>query len=119
VKHVLASQGWQINTAFIERVNLTIRPHVAAVGRRVITLCKQEDGLRQQLPLYHVYYNFCLPHASLRQPLPQPLSTNGKGSAKTWRHCTPAMAAGLTDHVWHLREVLRFRVPLWPQPAEV
>jgi IS1 family transposase len=58
VKHVLAPQGWQINTAFIERVNLTIRQHVAAVGRRVITLCKGEAGARQQLALYHMYYNF-------------------------------------------------------------
>jgi IS1 family transposase len=61
VKQVLVSQGWQINTAFIERVNLTIRQHVAAVGRRVITLCKGEGGLRQQLALYHGYYNFCFP----------------------------------------------------------
>ena len=69
IEQVLAAQGWHINTAFIERVNLTIRQHVAAVGRRVLTLCKGEDGLRQQLVLYHMYYNFCLPHASLRQPL--------------------------------------------------
>jgi IS1 family transposase len=117
VQQVLAACGWQINTAFVERVNLTIRQHVAAVGRRVSTLCKGEDGLRQQLALYHVYYNFCLPHTSLRQPLPQPLRTNGMGSAKQWWPCTPAMAAGLTDHVWTLREVLLFRVPPWPQPA--
>ena len=64
VQQVLAAHGWQINTAFIERINLTIRQHVAAVGRRVSTLCKGEDGVRQQLTLYHVYYNFCLPHAS-------------------------------------------------------
>jgi len=70
VEQVLAPCGWQINTAFIERVNLSIRQHVAAVGRRVSTLCKGKDGLRQQLALYHVYYNFCLPHASLRQPVP-------------------------------------------------
>jgi IS1 family transposase len=119
VQQVLAACGWQINTAFIERVNLSIRQHVAAVGRRVTTLCKGEDGMRQQLVLYHVYYNFCLPHASLRQPLPQPEPPNGTGSAKLWRPCTPAMAAGLTDHVWTLREVLLFRVPPWPQPAGV
>jgi IS1 family transposase len=65
VQQVLAACGWQINTAFIERVNLSMRQHVAAVGRRVTTLCKGEQGLRQQLALYHVYYNFCLPHASL------------------------------------------------------
>jgi IS1 family transposase len=119
VQHVLAACGWQINTAFVERLNLTIRQHVAAVGRRVTTLCKHEAGLRQQLMLYQVYYNFCLPHASLRQPLPQPLPTHGTGSAKCWQAQTPAMAAGLTDHVWTLREVLLFRVPPWPQPAQV
>ena len=119
IQQVLAAHGWQINTAFVERVNLTIRQHVAAVGRRVATLCKGEDGLRQQLALYHAYYNFCLPHASLRQPLPQPEPTNGTGSAKRWQPRTPAMAAGLTDHVWTLREVLLFRVPPWPQPQQV
>ncbi len=119
INQVLAACGWQINTAFIERLNLSIRQHVAAVGRRVTTLCKGEDGLHQQLALYHMYYNFCLPHASLRVPLPQPLPTNGTGSAKQWRPQTPAMAAGLTDHVWTLREVLLFRVPPWPQPAGV
>jgi IS1 family transposase len=117
VQQVLAACGWQINTAFIERVNLTIRQHVAAVGRRVMTLCKGAEGLRQQLALYHVYYNFCLPHASLRVPLLQPEPTNGTGSTKRWRLRTPAMAAGLTDHVWTLREVLLFRVPPWPQPV--
>src|SRR2546426_442943 len=117
VQQVLAACGWQSNTAFIERVNLSMRQHVAAVGRRVSTLCKGEDGLRQQLALYHVYHNFCLPHAGVRQALPLPESTNGTGSAKQWRPCTPAMAAGLTDHVWMLREVLLFRVPSWPQPA--
>jgi len=119
VNRVLSPLGWQINTAFIERVNLSIRQHVAAVGRRVATLCKGEEGLRQQLTLYHVYYNFVLPHASLRQPLPVPESINGRGSAKRWRPCTPAMAAGLTDHVWSLREVLLYRVPPWPQPQTV
>jgi hypothetical protein len=112
---LLAPLGWQINTSFVERINLTIRQHVAAVGRRVSTLCKGEDGLRQQLVLFQTYHNFCLPHASLRQPLLQPVPTNGTGSAKVWRSCTPAMAAGLTDHVWTLREVLLFRVPPWPQ----
>ena len=116
VQQVLASLGWQINTAFVERLNLNLRQHVAAVGRRVTTLCKGEDGLRQQLALYQTYYNFCLPHASLRQPLPQPVPTNGTGSAKMWRPCTPAMAVGLTDRVWTLREVLLYRVPPWPQP---
>ena len=119
VEHLLAPLGWHINTAFVERINFTIRQHVAAVGRRVSTLCKGEDGLRQQVAVFHCYYNFCLPHASIRQPLPQPEPTHGTGAATLWRPCTPAMAAGLTDHVWTLREVLLFRVPPWPQPAGV
>jgi IS1 family transposase len=119
VNAVLAPLGCQINTAFIERLNLTLRQHVAAVGRRVITLCKGEDGMRQQLVLFQAYHNFCLPHASLRVPLAAPIPTNGTGSAKQWQPRTPAMAVGLTDHVWTLREVLLFRVPPWPQPAGV
>jgi IS1 family transposase len=51
VQQVLAACGWQIQTAFVERLNLSLRQHVAAVGRRVNTLCKGEDGLRQQLTL--------------------------------------------------------------------
>jgi hypothetical protein len=119
VNQVLSPLGWQINTAFVERINLSLRQHVAAIGRRVATLCKGEEGLRQQLAVYHVYHNFVLPHASLRQPLPIPEVTNGTGSAKQWRPYTPAMAARLTDHVWTLREVLLYRVPPWPQPQVV
>jgi IS1 family transposase len=116
VNQVLSPLGWQINTAFVERLNLSLRHHVAAIGRRVSTLCKGDEGLRQQLALYHTYYNFCLPHSSLRLPLAQPEATKGTGSARQWHLQTPAMAAGLTDHVWTLREVLLFRVP---QPAGV
>jgi hypothetical protein len=119
VEQVLAACGWQIQTAFVERLNLDMRQRVAAVGRRVTTLCKGEDGMRQQLVLFHAYHNFCLPHASLRVPLVAPVPTHGTGSAKRWQPRTPAMAAGLTDHVWTLREVLLFRVPPWPQPAMV
>jgi hypothetical protein len=119
VEQVLSACGRKINTAFIERLNLDIRQRVAAVGRRVNTLCQGTEGLRHQLTVYHTYYNFCLPHSSLRQPVPVPEVTNGSGSAKRWRPCTPAMAAGLTDHVWTLQEVLMFRVPPWPQPQMV
>jgi IS1 family transposase len=115
IEQILSACGWTINTAFIERLNLDIRQRVAAVGRRVNTLCKGEDGLLDQLTLFQTYHNFCLPHASLRQPLLIPEATTGRGSAKVWRPGTPAMAAGLTNHVWSLKEVLLYRVPPWPQ----
>ena len=118
-QQVLAAYGWKINTAFVERLNLDLRQRVAAVGRRVTTLCQGEDGLQQQLVLFQTYHNFVLPHASLRQALRLPEATNGNGSARLWRPCTPAMAAGLTDHVWSLNEVLLCRVPPWPQTQMV
>src|SRR5919198_16488 len=100
VQQVLAACGWQIQTAFVERLNLSLRQRVAAIGRRSATSCKGEDGLGCQLALFHVYYNFVLPHASLRQPVPQPVPTHGTGSATQWRPQTPAMAAGLTAYEW-------------------
>jgi hypothetical protein len=54
-------------------------------------------------------WNFVLPHASLRLPLSDLM--DAMESSKRWKSRTPAMAAGLTDRVWSLREVLMFRVP--------
>ena len=97
-----------------------MRQRVAAIGRRVNTLCQNEDGLQHQLTLFHVYHNVVLPHVSLCQPLLVPKSTYGTGSAKVWRPCTPAMAAGVTDHVWTLQEVLALsRATVAPAPGAV
>ena len=119
VQQELAACGWQLQTAFVERLNLSLRQRVAAIGRRSATPCKHQEGVGYHLTLFQVYHNFVLPHASLRQALAAPLPTNGPGSAKVWRPCTPAMAAGLTDRVWSLQEVLLYRVPPWPQPQMV
>jgi transposase-like protein/IS1 family transposase len=113
IESILTKRGWKINTSFAERLNLDFRQHVAAIGRRVNTLCKHEAGLRQQLAIFHAYHNFVLPHASLRLPLPDLMDAMESG--KRWQPQTPAMAAGLTDRVWSLREVLMYRVPPWPQ----
>jgi hypothetical protein len=80
IEQVLAACGWQMNTSFVERLNLSLRQRVAAIGRRSATPCKSEDGLGQQLALFQVYHNFVLPHASLRQALPEPVPTNGCGA---------------------------------------
>jgi hypothetical protein len=116
VDRVLAAHGWLINTSFVERLNLSRRQRVAAIRRRSASSCKSDTGLSQPLILFQGYHNFVLPHASLRLPLAEPMATNGTGSAKVWQPRTPAMAAGLTNHVWTLREVLMYRVPPWPQP---
>src|SRR5215467_5312920 len=49
----------------VECLNLDFRQHVAAIGRRVNTLCKHEVKLRYPLALCHVYHNCELPHVSL------------------------------------------------------
>jgi IS1 family transposase/transposase-like protein len=115
IYQLLAKRGWKINTSFAERLNLDFRQHVAAIGRRVNTLCKHEAGLHQQLTIFQTYHNFVLPHASLRLPLPELVEPMESG--KRWQLRTPAMAAGLTDRVWSLREVLMYHVPPWSQPS--
>jgi IS1 family transposase len=119
VDRVLASCGWQISTAFIERLNLSLRQRVVAIRRRSASPCKSGQGLSHQLVLFQGYHNFVLPHASLRQAVAEPIATNGSGSAKVWWQQSPAMAPGLIDHVWTLQAVLMFRVPPWPQPPTV
>jgi IS1 family transposase len=106
-----------INTYGVERNNLTIRQHSRRLGRKVNAFSKKQVYLKYQLALAFAYYHFCCPHRGLRQRLDPPLPTkNGRGSPKKWRPITPAMAAGLTDHVWTIDELLSFRVPpqfLW------
>lgn len=101
-----------INTYGVERNNLTIRQHSRRMGRKVNAFSKDRDYLEHQLTLAFAYYHFVAPHRGLRQRLPHALPTKGrKGSYKKWKPVTPAMAAGLTDHVWTLDELLSFRVP--------
>ena len=114
-----AAPGGPRNPACLARLTRTIRPQGAAVGRRGATLGQGEDGVRQPRGLSHGSDHGCLPHASFCQPLPLPEPTNGTGSARPGRPCTPAMAVGRTEHVWTLREGLLFRVPPWPPPQSV
>lgn len=101
-----------ISTYGVERNNLTIRQHSRRMGRKVNAFSKDREYLKHQLALAFAYYHFVIPHRGLRQRLEQPQPTNGsKGSPKKWIERTPAMAAGLTDHIWTMDELLSFRVP--------
>jgi IS1 family transposase/transposase-like protein len=106
-----------ITTSGVERNNLTVRQHSRRIGRKVNAFSKAPDYLEHQLTLAFAYYHFVVPHRGLRQRLLCPTPTKGrKGSPKKWKPVTPAMAAGLTDHVWTMDELLSFRVPpksLW------
>jgi hypothetical protein len=60
--------------------------HIAALTRLTNAFSKKWENLRAAIALHFAYYNFCRVHSSLR--------------------VTPAMEAGLTDHVWELKELL-------------
>jgi len=104
----------RLNTAFIERVNLTVRHGVAALARRTWATAQQAPHLLAHLEWWRAYYHFVRPHASLRVALMQPRERSGKLLAQRYRHRTPAMAAGRTDRRWTVPEVLSYPLPAVP-----
>jgi transposase-like protein len=92
--------GKHINTSYIERINATFRSAMAALTRRGRRLVHQDETLERSMYLTGCVYNFCSAHRSLRLP---------QKHGKKWLPRTPAMAAGWTDHVWSIRELLEFR----------
>ncbi len=78
-----------INTAYIERLNATLRTWMLYLVRRTRTPSGSCQRFEQALFWTACVYNFCHRHASL------------DGS--------PAMAAGLTDHIWSIEERIRYR----------
>jgi len=105
----------RLNTAFVERVNLTIRQGVAALARRTWATAQAAPALRAHLEWWRGYYHFVRPHASLRILLAQPVERGGRRLPRRYRQRTPAMAAGLTSRRWTVRELLL--VPLPPAPG--
>jgi len=104
----------RLNTAFIERVNLTVRHGVAALARRTWSTAQQAPHLLAHLQWWRAYYHFVRPHASLRVTLGQPRERGGKLVAQRYRQRTPAMAAGRASRQWSTREVLCYPLPPVP-----
>src|SRR5712692_3457156 len=104
----------RLNTAFIERVNLTVRHGIAALARRTWATVQQAPQLSVHLEWWRAYYHFVRPHTSLRVALVQPRARGGKLLAQRYRHRTPAMAAGRTNRRWTAREVLCYPLPPVP-----
>ena len=101
----------RLNTAFIERVNLTVRHGVAALARRTWATSQQTSQLLAHLEWWRAYYHFVRPHQSLRVALVQPRERGGNRLAQRYRQRTPAMAAGRTTRRWTTREVLLCPLP--------
>jgi hypothetical protein len=101
-----------VNTSFVERDPLTQRQSNRRLTRHTNGFFKDLTGFEKHLWLSLAYYHLELSHQSLRERLPTPEPTHGAGSPRPWRPVTPAMAAGLTDHIWTTGELLAYRVPL-------
>jgi hypothetical protein len=100
----------RVHTSFVERDNLTQRQSNRRLTRRTHGFSKDLRWFEKQLWVSLASYHLLLPHTRLQEPLPTPEPTRGLGSQRKWRPVTPAMAAGLTDHVWTTHELLSYRV---------
>ncbi len=83
---------WRICTSIVERNNLTIRMQMRRFTRLTNAFSKKRENLKWALALFFAYYNFCRPHSSVK--------------TEDVKKRTPAMASGLTDHVWSIKELL-------------
>jgi hypothetical protein len=90
----------RLTTAFVERVNLTVRQSVAALTRRTWSTAQTVPGLLAQLTWWRGYYHFVRPHYSLRVALARPRDRGSGRQPQRYRGQTPAMAAGVTTQCW-------------------
>jgi transposase-like protein len=100
--------GKVINTAFIERLNGTFRERLATLTRKCRHAASKVETLHAGMYLIGCTYNFCTTHCAL---------------SKQEEHggillSTPAMASGLTDHIWSMKELLTYKIvpALLPPP---
>jgi IS1 family transposase len=100
--------GIVLNTAFIERLNGTFRERLASLTRKSRHAARRLKALETGMYLIGCSSNFCFPHHELSKP------------SHVGLPCTPAMAAGLTDHVWSICELLSYQIapPLWVPPKK-
>lgn len=105
--------GGHINTAYIERLNATLRSRITALIRRGRSLARQATTVCHAMYRVGTVYNFCTYHKSLRVSIELP------SHRQRWVPRTPAIAAQITDHLWTVEELLSFRAPLPPwQPPK-
>jgi IS1 family transposase len=79
----------KISTSYIERQNLTMRMGMRRCTRLTNAFSKKVENFSHAVSLHYMHYNFARPHTTLANPYPR----------------TPAMAAGVADHVWTTTEI--------------
>ncbi|MDQ3677760.1 MAG: IS1 family transposase [Actinomycetota bacterium] len=85
----------EISTSYVERQNLTMRMGMRRFTRLTNAFSKKVENLAHAVSLHYMHYNFGRVHMSL--------TVENDDGTRTKR--TPAMAAGIADHVWTLREI--------------
>lgn len=93
-----------IGTSYVERINLTIRTSLARFIRKGMNFSKTIKMHQKAFDFFQAWYNFIKPHKSLRLKI--------DFGNRRWFQRTPAMAERITDHIWSLKELLTFRVPI-------
>ena len=91
-----------IQTAIIERFNLTLRHGVAPLRRRTWSKAHSNEVLYLHVQWWRAYYHFARGHETLRVRIP--------GLGRRYRPRSPSMAAGITDHIWSVGDLLRMPV---------
>jgi IS1 family transposase len=86
-----------VSTSFVERQNLSMRMSIRRFTRLTNAFSKKVENHAASVALWFMYYNFCRVHSTLR--------------------VTPAMEAGISDHVWSLDELLQMAEPYMPKPG--
>ncbi|KIQ53301.1 hypothetical protein SY28_14605 [Meiothermus taiwanensis] len=97
------------NTSAIERLNATARRMDAFSVRKTLAFARRPESREHRGDWRMTVYNFARPHRSLRLPLPEPIGR------RRYQPCSPAMAAGLTERIWTIREILLHQV--FPRPV--
>jgi hypothetical protein len=87
-----------LNTAYVERTNLTSRQMNGRMVRKTLSFSKEEEMLRASCALEDVVYNLARPLKSLRVEV--------DNDQRRWEPRSPAMAAGITDHIWTIGEIM-------------
>jgi MFS superfamily sulfate permease-like transporter len=88
-----------INTSYVERSNLNWRIWDAHLTRKSIMFAKSFRWLKAKFAICVGFYNFIRPHETL-----------SRGEDRVFRAKTPAMAAGITDHQWTIKELLAYNI---------
>ena len=98
--------GLTIRTAWVARVPVTVRQALAPWARQTSSVCQDRERLRQRVVFFQACDKRARPPMRFRQPLPPHARKHHGAMRPRWRERTPALAAGVTEHVWTFRALL-------------